>query len=341
MQQLADLIAELIADWNANLEQVLFDTTNPNEIARLITAHIEAVLTRPTSALLYSSGVGVVAGLELTDGRRVVIKVHRANVDRQRLLNVQRAQTLLADRGLPAPRPLSEPTPIARGLATVEELLPGDDADGHAPAVRTNLASTLCAFHRAARSLPALDVGTSPLLQPPAGALWPEPHSIRFDFAATARGAEWIDAHATRARRALMSTPYHQPIVAHMDWRAENLGFRGHEIIAIFDWDALAVADEAAFVGVNAAQFCANWRLDHPLPSVDEMRAFVDDYEAARGSRFDRRERVRLDAANLSVIAYGARCQHSDMALYPELVDEPSGGWIGLLRAREAEPVWA
>jgi hypothetical protein len=71
-----------------------------------------------------------------------------------------------------------------------------------------------------------------------------------------------------------------------------------------------------------------------PLPSLDEMRAFVDDYERARGKSFTRRERALLDAGNLMVCAYGARCQQSDIALHPDVGGTPAAGWQRLLRER-------
>lgn len=337
---LADLIEESIADWNAELEMVLFETADPAEIAQLIVEHVTRSLARPVSAVFYRPGVGIVVGLELEDGRRVVLKIHRWNVTHQRLANIQRVQALFADQSLPAPRPLDPPTRLGNGLATVEEFLDGHDADGHQPQVRHSLVSSLHDLVNAARSLPPIDVGTPALLRPPDAALWPEPHALRFDFDATSEGAEWIDAAAHRARQTLQDTVAGSPLVAHFDWRTENLGFAGDDVVAIYDWDALGVADEAVVVGVTAAQFCSNWRLQHPVATVEEMRQFVDEYERLRQRPFDAVERQRLDAANLALIAYGARCQHADMRLYPEIGGTEQDSWIGLLNARPAR-VWA
>ena len=41
-----------------------------------------------------------------------------------------------------------------------------------------------------------------------------------------------------------------------------------------------------------------------------------------------------LDAANLAMIAYAARCQHSDQLLRPDLGDNAAIGWPRLLRER-------
>lgn len=129
-------------------------------------------------------------------------------------------------------------------------------------------------------------------------------------------------------------------MVGHLDWRTENLGFVGDVVDAIYDWDSLAVTSEAAFVGATAAQFCANSQAGHALPSVDEMCGFVAEYEQHRARSFSKDDLCALDGANLAVIAYGARCQHSDMRLHPDLGGNVDDGWHGLLRARGLAPLW-
>jgi hypothetical protein len=64
------------------------------------------------------------------------------------------------------------------------------------------------------------------------------------------------------------------------------------------------------------------------------MRSFVAEYEQARGEAFTDEEREILDAANLLLCAYGARCQHSDMVLHPELIRAPIPRWFRLLVER-------
>jgi hypothetical protein len=337
--ELAALVDASIAVSGAGLEQAVFGTVDPTAIAAALVDHVTATVGPPARATSYRPGVGVVAGLDLDDGSSVVIKVHRWNATRERLVDVQRVQSWLARRSLPVPRPLGRVEALGRGIATTEEHRPGEDADGHDPSVRRGVARMLHAVVAAASTLDLdVDVGVPWLLRAPGGPTWPEPHDVRFDFAATAIGAEWIDAAARRARQVLSSVSARRPVVAHLDWRTENLGFAGTDVVAIYDWDALAHADEAVVVGMSAAQFCSNWRLGHPVPSVDEMVAFVDDYEAARGRPFDGEELLRLDAANLWLVAYGARCQHSDLRLRPDLAGAPEEGWLGLFDARSTSP---
>jgi hypothetical protein len=165
--------------------------------------------------------------------------------------------------------------------------------------------------------------------------LWPDPHSIRCNFEASASGAEWIDAAASLARTRL-HVDSATNVIGHFDWRVENLGFTDAAVAAIYDWDSVFAAPEALIVGSNAAQFCTDWDsdVDDPLPSVAAMVAFVKDYERARGATFTSRERQQLDAANLATITYGARCQHSDYVSRPEPGSAASGRWFRLLRER-------
>lgn len=125
-------------------------------------------------------------------------------------------------------------------------------------------------------------------------------------------------------------------VIGHFDWRTQNLAFDGTHVVAIYDWDSLAIAPEPVVVGAAAGQFTIDWTAGDadPPPTVDEMRAFVADYEDARGSAFSRDERELLDAANLGLIAYGARTQHSDNVLRPDLGDSTGVGWLRLLRER-------
>jgi hypothetical protein len=146
--------------------------------------------------------------------------------------------------------------------------------------------------------------------------LWPEPHEARFDFEASASGAEWIDSLARAARRRLVR-PVGERVVAHADWRAEHVRFERGAIVASYDWQSLAVGCEPALIGQIAYGFTTDWSIhqEHRIPTLDEVRAFVSDYESARGRRFFEAERRTIDAAWVFATAYGARCEHSDLVL--------------------------
>jgi hypothetical protein len=169
---------------------------------------------------------------------------------------------------------------------------------------------------RGSRALPGLR--PSLLASPAAGELWPEPHDRRFDFTRSAAGAAWIDELAAQAC-ARLAASCGELVVTHSDLRAEHVRFDGEEIVAAYDWQSLAVGREPALVGAAAHTFTADWGIPQArrLPSLDESRAFVADYEAGRGARFSRAERETIDAAWVYATAYGARCEHSDAQLGP------------------------
>ena len=77
-----------------------------------------------------------------------------------------------------------------------------------------------------------------------------------------------------------------------------------------------------------------DWRLEQPdpLPTLQQVDAFVADYEAARGAPFNDGERAVLAAGQRWVACYGARCQHSDdvLGFFPDV--DHSLGWPRLLR---------
>jgi Ser/Thr protein kinase RdoA (MazF antagonist) len=334
VRPLADLVRVQIGASDGRLELDLFGTEAPGEVAAALEDFLAGALGESAGGNFYVSGVGAVAGLHLADGRDVVVKVHRWNAEADRLAATQVVQAHLADRGLPMPRPLVGPTPLGRGLATVEEHLAGDRIDGRTPEARQAMAAGLQRLVDAAREVDA-DVGRALVLRPPDAPLWPEPHSLRFDFEATADGAEWIDEHGEAARRRLDAVDL-PDVIGHLDWRVQNLAFTHGEISAVYDNDSIGKGPEPVVVGCAAGGFCIDWDADveDPPPTPDEMRAFVADYEAARGEPFDEEEREALDAANLAMIAYSARSQHSDLYLQPEIGDTRAIGWFRLLRDR-------
>lgn len=227
----------------------------------------------------------------------------------------------------------------------MEELRPGALADGHDGRIRRALAAGLCRLVIAAEPLGLIaDLGSPVLLRSPGAPLWPEPHDLRFDFEATADGAEWIDdlaRHAQDRMAAAMAARPAAPVIGHLDWRVGNVAFEGGLITAIYDWDSIAMAPEPFVVGAAAAQFSADWASGAGLPSVEEMKAFVTEYEESRGRPFDAGERDLLDASNLVACAYGARCQHSDVMLGTASVRPSSTDWSRLLRQRAGETLLA
>jgi Phosphotransferase enzyme family len=159
----------------------------------------------------------------------------------------------------------------------------------------------------------------------PADALYPPPHSARFDFAATSARAEWIDDLATRARAQLAGAALASPVLVHGDWRIENVNVAGGNVVAIYDWDSVCIEPETHAVATSAITFSVDWSRSAGgrFPSNAEIGAFIADYERARGKAFDDSERAALASGMVYYLAYGARCEHADG--HPPIADSQQG----------------
>ena len=309
--QLAAVIAADLATWTTPpwVELAIYGTGDARAIAEELDAFCQRELGgRVARGLFHSASVGAVTGIVLGDGRRVVVKAHQPERELEWLQEIVRVQMHLASRGLPATTVCGGPAPLGRGLAIVEAFVEaGVTPDGHEPAVRVALAETLRAIVAAGRGLVGASTLKPQLLgTPPAIAeLWPTPHSKLFDFS---QPVPWIDdvARAARAR----FVPAGELVIGHGDWRAEHVRLDGGRIVAAFDWDSLCKEHEPSLVGFTAHAFACDWsrKPPSPVPTLDEARAFVADYERARGRAFDADERRLCGATFAFSCAYVARC---------------------------------
>ena len=178
--------------------------------------------------LFYESSQGAVFGIQLSDGRRVVLKAHQPDRPLEFLSAMYKVQRYLADHDYPCPKPLIDPTPIGYGYATVEELVDsGIYTDAHDPIIRHAMAEMLAqlvSVTRDIRNTPGLQ-STARSQRLPEGVLWPTPHSRIFDFAATTPGAEWIDALAYEARQKL-AHGVGEMVIGHTDWSVKHFRFQ-------------------------------------------------------------------------------------------------------------------
>lgn len=307
---IAALVQERLRPTGPWLEDDIFGSHEAADVERELARFCRDELgAAPVEAVFYEASVGSVSGLLLDDGRCVVVKGHWLR-PADELAACAEVQTELADRGYPCPRPLLGPHPLGRGYGTVEELVDdGDRRDAHEPPIRRALAAGLARLVALGQQLgdPSLPVRTAAGRL--ADSLWPVPHSRLFDFDRTRRGTEWIDQLAARALERLR--PACEPsVVGHLDWTTKHCRFRGDSLRVVYDWDSLGLAPEPELVGYAACHFTTTWYLDVPLiPTPDEARAFVADYEAARGRAFTSDERGVVGAAAAYGLAYGARCE--------------------------------
>jgi len=315
--------------------QEIFGTRDPRSIAERIVSLCEAALgTLVAGARFYSVSVGCVAGLDLEDGRAVVVKVNRAERPLAYFETCATIRTHLADHGFPCPRPLGAPRRAGSAIATFEELVDrGARGDAHDPGIRGLVAGSLAEMVAIGRPFASALRGAW-FSSVPDDRIFPRPHSPLFDFEKTAEGAGWIDDLARRARARRLDAAGER-VVGHFDWRVEHLRFEGGRVVTSYDWDSLHGERETILVGATAHAFTADWTRDDliQVPSLEEMRGFVADYERARGRIFDPPERRTIAASLVYSTAYTARCNH---ALSPR-EEGDMGDFRPLLRAHGDE----
>jgi hypothetical protein len=291
------------------LARSLFGDAGPARVRQALTAFCAKELgSGPAELRFFRMSVGAVFGLRLADGRAVVVKLHLRRERLRRLAAVQRIQRHLADNGFPCPRPIGEPRRLLELPVTVEEYLGGgEERDAHDPHVRRVIAQTLARLLRLTEGIdePELAEGWEPYGDDG----WGEPHNALFDFGATAAGAEWIDELASAAwPRSQMG----RQVVGHTDWVTKHFRFRGADVDAIYDWDSLRLASEPSIVAGAAVHFPYTEAFDVPrVASLEELRAFVSEYEQERLSPFTLEEGRVLAAHAVLGIAYTARCEHA------------------------------
>lgn len=278
----------------------------------------------------FRSGVGSVHGVHLDDGRSVVIKIHSQWTDMAAIEGVHTVRRYLFQRGFPTPEPLVGPTPLAMGTATVETMVPrGPILDGREPAVRQLLAVTLARLIDETRPF-GREVQLPGVL--PFRRLYPMAQG-GVDFDASSEGAEWIDEMTLEAR--LRHREDGRLVVAHDNWRVENIAGDVGRVTAVFDWSGLRYDLEPVLVGRAAAAHSLDSRLTGVCraPSPDEIMAFVDCYEDATGHRFRGGARSTLFAAAVYFACVEARSEHSRSVGSSEL----AGTFSHLIRNHTSE----
>lgn len=309
------------------VEDLVFGTRNQaaidKQFARFCVTELgsEALVT-----LFRETSVGVVAGLGLADGRQVVVKAHQPREDEAILEAVQRVQRRLYNEGFPAPEPLAGPVPLGHGLAVAETMVRrGEVMDTHAPHLRRLMAEALGAHLEMAKACapePTLERGWNLY---DGTSLWPsEAHAPIFDLAATAAGAEWIDALAARAKPLTMEPS--ERLIGHTDWSGKHFRFDDSGVTVVYDWDSLRVRGESQIVGNAAMTYTTNFALQGVklIPSPDEMHAFIEDYSSARPTPLAKHQRDQIAACAVFIAAYTARCEHCAYQGYDAAADPNS-----------------
>jgi hypothetical protein len=316
MQSVAEVVAAERVLWGVGtVDAAVFGTDDPEGIAASVTSFCETHLgVPPVGATLYRASAGCVVGLRLGSDERVVLKAYQARWSGPFLGAVQTVQAHAATAGFPCARPRLAPTalPARPNLAVVESWWP----DPGMRASRSALAREVSASGLAAQIRIGTGVGAPAALgghplESTGENLYPRPHSPLFDFEATAEGAEWIDDLARRAARLRGSDPA-PPVVAHTDWSARNIRLDEEELLAVYDWDSVALVPVTTAVGQAAATWCVTAEPDGwEFPPSEEIAAYIEEFEAAAGLRLSPAQWRAAGGAAAWVLAYTARCEHS------------------------------
>ena len=162
-----------------------------------------------------SGRIDAVWGLELQDGRSVVVKAHRAPVDLEAATASVDAQRVLAEAGFPCPVPLAGPDDVDGRVLTAETLIDGASPDGRNPGIRRLLAHGLARHIEILRTRPdfVARVGSGPSWCRYQGGPWPVPHDTMVDFSSTVSGYEWLNAFGRRAADQILDNRDDDPVV--------------------------------------------------------------------------------------------------------------------------------
>lgn len=281
--------------------------------------------SRPVRSLFRSGFLSTVLGLQLEDGREVVIKIRSPQ---ERLDACHRIHRSVWESGFPCPEPIAGPAPLGELVATAEAWVPGGE-----PLQRDEKASALSASAMARlmgvipRRSDTVRLGAPPpwvWWDHPAEQIWPWPDD-RDDNLNESPGPEWLERVGLAVRNRLTGSEL-DVVVGHCDWWSGNVRWSGEKLHVVHDWDSLAARPEAAIVGAAAANFPAT--TPGTEATVKETEMFLDAYQEARDRSFTHEENEIAWAAGIWVRAFDSK---------KESLDEPEGPIQSLLRSEVTE----
>jgi len=296
----------------SDTERAVHGAVTLPELHRFVDAWLRDRLGSGIAEVRFRAGrIDAVWGVELQDGRAVVVKAHRTPTDLDATRASIDAQRVLAAAGFPCPVPLAGPDQVDGRVLTAETLIVGGAPDGRDPAIRRLLADGLAHHIELLRDIPELvrGAGTGPSWCRYQSGPWPVPHDTLVDFTVTVPGYEWLDAFGARAAEVILrDRESEKTVVGHADWYAGNTAVVEDRLVGTFDWELVADTD-AVIAGFTASCYAASATGGVGLSSPTETAAFLRDYEQARGHRFSDRERRTAAAAAAWILAFNARWQ--------------------------------
>jgi hypothetical protein len=320
VQSVVGVIEGHFDGWNGNgagaVDRDILGTDDPKLIAEIFEAfcvrELDAVAV---GGLFYSASVGCVLGVQLESGDAVVIKTYQERWRKPFLGAVQNAQQRLAQGGVPCPSPVAPPAeirPPRPNLAIAESWVPDPGMrPGGSTAAQEVSAAGLAQQVTLCLTLPDSERFLHHPLRSDGDGLYGTPHSPLFDFERSGVGAEWIDDLARRAKT-VRDRDTSPPVVAHTDWSARNVRFDEERLLAVYDWDSLALVRESTALG----QAAMTWSVTADpggteFPHMDSVLGYMADYQRVRNRSLNAEQLGAARAAAVYVLAYTARCEHS------------------------------
>lgn len=277
----------------------------------------EAVASPVREALFFVASAGCVGGVELLDGRRLVVKAYQPRWRLDAVHAVSLSQRRLSEAGFPCPVPEVDPLQFEGVVASVDGLLPDTgmrrlDADEIGVS-----AGSLAEVVSVLRTEDAARWFGSHAMDRPEGSLYPVPHNPFFDFSLNAREASWIDELAAAGLDAEQQD-LSPPQMIHGDWSARNIRVADGSLVASYDWDSLGAFRESRGVGIAAATWRSTGESDDPpAPGPGEIELYLHEYITSTGRPRSRQWRRAAMGSALFTLAYTARCEHSIEAQDP------------------------
>jgi hypothetical protein len=263
-----------------------------------------ALGSTPVRELFRRSHLSDVLGLELADGRQIVLKIRPGS---PRLDAATAVQRHLHRRGFPCPDVLAGPHPLGERVATAEEYIApqGLPPDPPPPEPVARLLAGLVQASPPPETTAALSPAPPWVgWDHPSQELWPWPDDLDIDMNGHS-GPDWVDDTANRVRHRMRrdTSPL---VIGHVDWEAQNLGWQDDGPATVHDWDSLAIRTEAAIAGAAAAVYPANG-VTAVAATIDQTAAFLDAYRQVRSAHWSTDSDEIAWSAGLWVLAYNAK----------------------------------
>lgn len=296
----------------SDTERAVFGPLAAEEVHAFLDGHVRQQLGSGIGQVRFRAGrIDAVWGVDLDDGRAVVIKTHRPPADPQALAVVADALRVLSTAGFPCPAPLSGPDEAEGRVVTTQTLLDGAVPDGHDPANRLLLARGLAQHIELLRHHPDLIVraGAGPSWCRYQAGPWPVPHDRLVDFTRTTPGYEWLDRFGRRAAdQVLAHRDAGAVVVGHADWYAGNTTVSNGRLVGTFDWELVADT-EAVIAGFAAACYGQRGTGGGGLSTPEQVADFLRDYDAVRPEPLTAAEQRAAAASAAWICAFNARWQ--------------------------------